>query len=395
MTRNNPRSRILIMVVALASAAVLGGCGGAEPKPAGGRQSVIRLGALVPLTGTTAQAGREMRDAAQMAVNEANAAGGVLGRQVQLLALDDACDPGTAVLGANDLVAKDIAVSVGGYCSSAAVPTLKVFRDAGIPMVIALANSTDLLAPKYDSVFLISGTVAAEGAFAVAAMRRMGVRRLLIVNDGTSFPVRLGQATAASAAEHGAGIRVVGTRGLSQGAASYSRLANQIVGDGVDTVSFTGYYGEANQLIKDLRTRGYTGRIFVGDGATDGPILAGLTDAQTKNVYGTAVMVPALMPSLASWATRFAAATGREPAPGGPQAFDAVTVALDAIRRAGSTDHAAVRAAIAATPSLRLLTGTVRFNPDGTRANPKFLLLDVRDGKLAEMPTTTAGTSRN
>jgi branched-chain amino acid transport system substrate-binding protein len=63
-----------------------------------------------------------------------------------------------------------------------------------------------------------------------------------------------------------------------------------------------------------------------------------------------------------------------------------VTVALDAIRRAGSIDHAAVRAAIAATPSLPLLTGTVRFNPDGTRANPKFLLLNVRNGMLAEIP---------
>jgi branched-chain amino acid transport system substrate-binding protein len=387
MTRNGRRSRILIMVAVLAGAAVLGGCGGAAPKSAGGPPAVIRLGALVPLSGTTAQSGREMRDAAQLAVSEANAAGGVLGRHVQLLVLDDACDPGTAVVGANDLVSKNIAVSVGGYCSSAAVPTLKVFRDAGIPMVIALANSTDLLVPKYDSIFLISGTVAAEGAFAVAGMRRMGTRRLLIVNDGTSFPVTLGQATAASAAKPGTGIRVVGTRELSQGSASYARLANQIVGDRVDTVSFTGYYGEANQLIKDLRTRGYTGRIFVGDGATDGPILKDLTDAQTRNVYGTAVVVPALMPSMGPWSKRFAAATGRQPAPGGPQAFDAVTVALDAIRRAGSIDHAAVRAAIAATPSLPLLTGTVRFNPDGTRANPKFLLLDVRNGMLAEIAT--------
>jgi branched-chain amino acid transport system substrate-binding protein len=390
MTRNGRRSRILIALAALSIAAVLGGCGHATAKPAAGQQPTILLGALVPLSGTNAQSGREMRDAAKMAVDEANAAGGVLGRHVRLLVLDDACDPGTAVVGANDLVSKNIAVSVGGYCSSATVPTLKVFRDAGIPMVIALANSTDLLVPKYNSIFLISGTVRAEGAFGVAGMRRMGTKRLLIVNDGTSFPVTLGQATAASAAQPGTGITVVATLGLSQGAASYARLATQIIGERVDTVDFTGYYGEANQLIKDLRVAGFTGRIFVGDGATDGPLLKDLTDAQTKNVYGTAVIVPALMPSLAAWSKQFEAATGRQPAPAGPQAFDAVTVALDAIRRAGSIEHAAVRTAIAGTPGLPLLTGTVRFNSDGTRANPKFLLLDVRDGKLAEISAKDA-----
>jgi branched-chain amino acid transport system substrate-binding protein len=381
-----PRFGTLVTVVALAGAGVLGGCGGDAAKTAAVTPATIRLGALVPLSGTNAQSGREMRDAGQMAVDEANAAGGVLGRQVELVVLDDACDPGTAVGKANDLVAQDITVSVGGYCSSAVVPTLKVFRDAGVPMVIALATSTDLLLPKYDSIFLISGTVAAEGAFAVAGMRRMGSKRLIIVNDGTSFPVTLGKATAESAAAAGSGVRVVATHQLSQGAPSYARLAKQIHGENVDTVYFTGYYGEANQLIKDLRTTGYTGRIFVGDGATDGPLLTDLSAAQTKDVYGTALMMPALMPSLAGWSKRFTAVTGRQPSPGGPETFDAVSVALDAIKRAGSVDHAAVRAAIAATPGLPLLSGAVKFNADGTRANPIFLLLNVRDGKLAEMP---------
>jgi branched-chain amino acid transport system substrate-binding protein len=377
----------LVMAAALAGSAALGGCGNDAARPAAEQPATIRLGALVPLSGTNAQSGREMRDAAQMAVDETNAAGGVLGRQVKLLVLDDACDPGTAVVEANKLVAQDITASVGGYCSSATVPTLKVFRDAGVPMVIALANSTDLLVPKYDNIFLISGTVAAEGAFAIAGMRRMGSKRLVIVNDGTSFPVTLGKATAESAALPGTGIRVIATHELSQGATSYARLSRQILAENVDTVYFTGYYGEANQLIKDLRSVGFTGRIFVGDGATDGPLLTDLTPAQTKDVYGTAVMVPALMPSLAEWSTRFAAVTGRQPSPGGPQCYDAVTVALDAIKRAGTVEHAAVRAAIAATPSLPLLSGTVKFNADGTRAHPIFLLLDVRDGKLAQIPS--------
>src|SRR5690349_23286108 len=124
-----------------------------------------------------------MLNGAKLAVTEVNAAGGVLGRQIELVAEDDACDPGTAVTAAQTVVKKDVTLSVGGYCSSAVVPTLKIFRDAGIPMIIAQANSTDLIEPRYDSVFLICGTVTAEAEFAVDWMNRLGGKRLAVVHD--------------------------------------------------------------------------------------------------------------------------------------------------------------------------------------------------------------------
>ena len=360
------------------------GCAGDQQRPAAAG-APIRIGALVPLSGTNAQSGREMRDGAQLAVTEANDAGGVLGRKVELIVGDDGCDPGTAVVEANRLVEQDIAVSVGGYCSSATVPTLRIFRAAGIPMVIALSNSTDLLKPGYDSIFLISGTVAAEGVFALSWMRRLGSKRLAIVHDGTSFPVTLAEAAATSAAKPDSGVTLVGQFALSQGASNYTRIAGQIIDSGSDTVYFTGYYGEANRLILDLRAPGYAGKIIVGDGSADLPLLRGLTQGQSKNVYGTALMVPELMPGLADWSARFAAATGRAPASSAPEAYDAVRLAIDAIRRAGSIGHEAVRQALAATTDLELLSGRVHFNADGTRTNPTFLFLAVRDGYFTEI----------
>jgi branched-chain amino acid transport system substrate-binding protein len=380
------RTRLARTVAAgLLITGVLAGCATTRPTPAAA-PAPIRLGALMPLSGTNAHSGREMRDAAQLAVKEANDAGGVRGRPVELVIGDYACDPGTAVVEANELVATEIVASVGGYCSSATVPTLKIFRAAGVPMVIALSNSTDLLEPGYDSIFLISGTVAAEGEFAVASMRRLGTSRLAVIHDGTSFPNTLARATVASAAKPASGVTVVSELTVSQGAPNYARIAAQVMASGADTVYYTGYYGEANRLIVDLRAVGYAGKIVVGDGAADGQLLKGLTAAQVRDVYGTALMVPELMPGLAEWSARFKAATGRAPAPGAPEAYDAVNVALDAIRRAGTVDRQAVRKAIAATTDLGLLSGQARFNPDGTRVNPTFLLLEIRDGRFAELP---------
>jgi branched-chain amino acid transport system substrate-binding protein len=202
----------------------------------------------------------------------------------------------------------------------------------------------------------------------------------------------LAQAAATSAALPDSGVSLVGQFVLSQGAPSYARIAGQIAASGGDTVYFTGYYGEANRLILALREAGYVGKIIVGDGAADTPLLEDLTAEQSKDLYGTALMVPELMPGLAEWSKRFAAATGRAPASSAPEAYDAVRLAIDAIRRAGTTEHDAVRRALAATTDLKLLSGMAKFNADGTRVNPNFLFLAVRKGRLAEIPTPLTPT---
>jgi branched-chain amino acid transport system substrate-binding protein len=382
------RSRRVLSSVAVAVVlAAPAGCGGTAAETAGAPapSSGIRLGTLVPLTGRSSPSGEAMVNGARLAISEANAAGGILGRQVELVVEDDACDPGTAVTAARTLVGKDIVASVGGYCSSATVPTLKIFRSAGVPMVVAQSNSTDLLAPKYDSVFLICGTVSAEADFAVSWMKRLGGHRVAVVHDGTSFPVTLAQSTAAAAKRTG-DLAVTGQFELSQGAPNYSRIAGAVQAGKADIVYYTGYYAEASQLIKDLRGSGFTGKIVVGDGATDGPLLANLTPAQSRDVYGTALIFPEFLPELAEWSKRYQAAFGAPPGPSTVEAYDAVNVALDAVKRAGSTDREAVRKAIAAT-DLPAMTGPLSFNPDGTRTTPKFLLLRAENGKFALEPT--------
>ena len=379
----------LFRVAAVVLLAAPAGCGGPvenaadAPAPSAG---AIRLGTLVPLTGRSSPSGEAMVNGAKLAVSEANAAGGVLGRPVELVVEDDACDPGTAVTAARTLVSKDIVASVGGYCSSATVPTLKIFRSAGVPMVVAQSNSTDLLAPGYDSVFLICGTVLAEADFAVDWMKRLGARRLAVVHDGTSFPVTLAESTSAAARRTG-GLTVTGEFALSQGAPNYTRIAGSVLAGKADTVYYTGYYAEASQLIKDLRGKGFTGRIIVGDGATDGPLLANLTPAQSRDVYGTALIFPEFLPELADWSQRYRTAFGVPPGPSTVEAYDAVNVALDAIKRAGGTDREEVRKAIATT-DLQAMSGPLSFHPDGTRTMPKFLLLQARGGKFALAPAT-------
>jgi branched-chain amino acid transport system substrate-binding protein len=375
-------------VVAALAATVLSGCS-REDAPAT-TPKALRLGALVPLSGRSAPVGTTMVTAFEMAVKEANGAGGVLGHRVELITGDDACDPGTAVSKANELVARDITVSVGGLCSAATVPTAKVFRAAGVPMIIPGANSSDLLAPRSDSVFLLAGTTAIEAQRAIAWMRPLGSRRLALVGDGSSFADTIVAGALKRVQQPGSGITVAAELKLSQGAASYPRIVEAVLGANADMVFFTGYAAEAAKLIRDLRAAAYAGKIMLSDGGMAPALFKEVDPAVTEGVYGLALPLAQFEPKATAWAARYQAITGAAPGPFTMQSYDAVRLALDAVRRAGSLDRAAVRRAIAGTTpgDIQLLSGPSTFNPDGTQVDSMFALLQVRHGAFALAPVT-------
>ena len=91
------------------------------------QETTIKIGVAGPITGSEAVFGEQFRRGAEKAVADLNAAGGVLGRQVELVIGDDACDPKQAVSVANDMVAKGVAFVVGHYCSGSSIPAYRYF----------------------------------------------------------------------------------------------------------------------------------------------------------------------------------------------------------------------------------------------------------------------------
>src|SRR5690349_11048298 len=114
---------VLGLLVTGCGQGLLGGGDGAG-QTAAGKDGPIVLGMLIPQSGSEAAIGPYMSNAAQLAIDEINAKGGVLGRRLELKTADDACDAQSAAAGANKLVTEGVDVSVGGYCSGATLPTL-------------------------------------------------------------------------------------------------------------------------------------------------------------------------------------------------------------------------------------------------------------------------------
>src|SRR5574340_796063 len=160
-----------------AAAAVIFGIGAAAPAWA----ADIKIGAQVPTSGSEAPYGIDMLNAIRMAADEINAKGGVLGEKINVIAGDAACDPQVAVNAASKLVSLGVTGVVGGYCSGATLPTLKVYGDAHVPFVITASNSTELIGANPGNAFMINSTGFDQVKTAVELFKARGIKTLAII----------------------------------------------------------------------------------------------------------------------------------------------------------------------------------------------------------------------
>jgi branched-chain amino acid transport system substrate-binding protein len=386
-TRRRPRAIIrgvALLVAAVTATACSGGLagGGTDTEPAADSNEPIVLGMVAPLSGSSAAVGPNMSNGAQLAVDEINEAGGVLGRDLELAVEDGACDPGTAVAAANLLVTKGAVASVGGYCSGATLPTLPIFDGATVPMIIPAANSTELVDQDLDAVFLINGTGAQQADAAVAWIEQQGAQRVALIDDNTSYSADIAELTAARLAESGA-AEVVISESVTAGESDYSANVTAVLDADPDFIYWTGYYQEGGLIIRQLRQAGYTGPIMVADGSVDGQLVEIAGAESAEGVFATMTQTPETIEGAGDWITRYTEEFGVDPGPYSTQSYDAVRVAAEAIESAGSTDGAEIIAALEAIDGFELFSGPLTFTPEHTLATGGFQILSVQDGSFA------------
>jgi branched-chain amino acid transport system substrate-binding protein len=327
---------------------------------------VVKIGMVAPLSGSQNMYGDYMKNAAEMAVDELNAAGGVLGKTVELITADDACDPTQAASAAQKLITDGVVASVGGYCSGSTLPTLSIFHNAGIPMVIPVANSDNLPAQGLPNVFLLDGTGTQQAEAAVKWVEKNQYTKLVVIDDKTDYSANLATSFASQAKEK---LDLDVTKlSLTPGEKDFSAQVNEILTVGADFFYFTGYAQEAGLLVKQAVAQGYTGGILIGDGSVDALVaeVAGLENA--RNVYGTFTMTPDMLEDGGTYAQDYEAKTGSAPGPFTLHAYDAVKVWAEAATEAGSFDMEPVDEALKNLHTTGL-TGPISFNADGTRSS--------------------------
>ncbi|MCX4585527.1 branched-chain amino acid ABC transporter substrate-binding protein [Streptomyces sp. NBC_01481] len=376
-------SRVVALTSLLTVAALsTTGCNGLVGSSSeGDNKGPIVLGMDIPMSGSSADIGPYMKNGAQLAIDEINAKGGVLGRKLKLQAEDDACDPKTAVAAANKLLAAGTVVSVGGYCSGATLPTLPVFGKQKIPMIIPAANSNELVAQQQDHVFLINGTGSQQADAAVKWLTKDGAKKVAVMDDNTSYSKDIADLTSVKLGVGGAPARA-GEDSVNPGESDYSPNVTSVLKSNPDYIYWTGYYQEGGLLIRQFRQAGYKGKFLVGDGSVDAKLVEIAGAANGKGVYATMTQTPETTPGAESWIASYKKKFGSEPGPYSTQSYDAVRVAAEAIKKAGSTDGDKIIKALEGLNGFDMFSGPLKFTDDHTLSNGGFVILGVRNGKF-------------
>ncbi|PMS23915.1 branched chain amino acid ABC transporter substrate-binding protein [Trinickia dabaoshanensis] len=345
-------------------------------------QERIKIGVLVPLSGNYQSSGTDILNGAKLAVSHLNAAGGVLGKKLELVERDDACNPDRAANAASELIAAGVVAVAGGYCSSAALPESRILHTTRIPYVLDASTFPALTEHGWPDVFRTIGRTDTQGGYAATLMKDvLHATRAAVVNDGTAYSQGLASSTIAALEREG--VKVVYDNALTPGQQDYRDVAKAAADTHPDVLYFTGYYTEAAVLAKNLRALGSGIKHFMGNGTAD-PSLIEKGGEAVEGMIVTTSPLPQFMTSASAtrYIKAYEAEFGHPPGPYSIYEYDAIGVTARAIEQANSTEPEAISAALHRLGRYDGATGSIAFDAKGDRTRPAFMAVMVRGGKF-------------
>ena len=348
---------------------------------AGAQGAPIKIGVPVPLSGGNAKMGNDISQAATLAVEEWNAKGGVLGRKLEIVAFDDACDAQQSVTAAHKLVDGGVVAVAGGYCSSAAIPASAVYHDAGVAFVADASSNPKLTDQGFENVFRVIGRDDQQGPYAAGfMMNTLKAKKIAIIHDNTLYAKGLADATKA-ALEGKPGVQVVFFDAVTPGEKDFSAVLTKVKSLSPDVTYYTGYYPEGGLIAKQFKDLGVPGKFMAGDANND-PTFISEAGPASEGVFVTSTPLPQDQSSAKSFIDRYKKRWNQDPGPYSALEYDAVNVVINAIKQSGSTDRAAVIKAITATKNYQGATGAINFDKKGDRASVLYITYIIKGGKF-------------
>ena len=323
----------------------------------------IKIGFQAPLTGAAATDGASAKVAAEIARDRINGAGGLLGQKVELVIYDDQAKTEDAVFTANKLIGQDgVKFAVSGSYSASCRAAAPVFQTAKVPFVCAYGVHPDITRAG-DYVFRGVHLGQPQGR---AAAKFLGDNLHLTDISVISMNNDYGQATLEGFknAAPRFGLKILGEYSYPLRDRQFGSIVASVKRDAPKAVYITGYFFTAAPLVTQLRAAGITVPI-VGSQAFDSQKLIDIAGSAVEGVYivGGLNRDPTNAEQQA-FLTEFEKRAGYPGENVGATTYSAIMLMADAIKRAGSTDPAKVRDALAATKNYPHLAGElVSFNP--------------------------------
>ncbi len=395
MSRAHPL-RLLVLGFALLT---LAACGKKEeapppqaqaPAPQAAQEVVVKIGLAAPLTGPQAHIGQDIKNGAQLAIDDLNTRGVEIGGKkvrFQLIAEDDEANPTKATTVAQKLVDSGVVAVVGHFNSGASIPASKIYSDAGIPQISPSSTNPKYTLQGFKTTFRVVAHDDQQGPVdARFAVEKLGAKRIAVIDDSTAYGQGLADAFAATAKSLGA--EIVAREHTTDKDTDFKAILTRIKGKNPDLVFFGGIDPQAGPMKKQMAELGIDAKFMGGDGMQTPNFIKLAGEA----AEGAMASIPGLpkdkMPGGKEFLERFKQKFGVEVELFAPMAYDAVMVFADSMKRAGSTDPAKFLPEVGKTQYQGVI-GPIAFDEKGDLKDGPITIYVVKNGQWEPLETVT------
>ena len=342
----------------------------------------IMVATAGPMTGQYASFGEQMKNGAELAVEEINAAGGVNGNMLKLAVGDDACDPKQAVAVANKFVGDGVVFVAGHFCSGSSIPASAVYAEEGIVQISPASTNPKLTDERAGpGVYRVCGRDDQQGAVAGAYIAdKFAGKKVAIIHDKTAYGKGLADET--KKALNAAGMEEAMYEAYTAGEKDYTALVSKLKAEGIDVLYVGGYHTEAGLIVRQMREQGMDTQLISGDALVTDEYW-GITGEAGEGTLMTFAPDPTKFAAAKEVVDKFKA-KGINPEGYTLYTYAAMKIWADAANAAGSTDLEAVTAKLNGTKYETVL-GPIAFDGKGDVTEASYVWYIWKDGKYGEM----------
>ena len=372
---------------------LLSGCGGDRGPAAQG----IPIGFYGARTGPQATFALSGRNGARMAIEEINAAGGVLGDRLVLRVEDDHNDPAEAASAVSKLITRDHVVAlIGENASSRTLAAAPIAQSYRVPMVSPTSTNVEVT-KKGDYIFRVCFIDNYQGpVMAQFALRDLKVKRAAILTD-VKNDYSTGLTSVIEQTLKAGGAQVVGKQSYSNGDSDFRSQLTAIKATNPQVIFIPGYYTDVGQIASQSKDLGMNVPFVGGDGWESPKLLEIGGKALNGSFYANHYFYGDPAPKVRNFVQKYKDRYGAIPDALAALGYDAMGVLADAMKRAGKIEGAAVRDAIAATKNYQGVTGNITLGPDRNPVGKKIVIEEIKNQQLTLRttidPTAPAGGS--
>jgi len=332
-----------------------------------------------PMTGPYASFGAQMKAGAEMAVEDLNAKGGVLGGQMTLEVGDDACDPKQAVAVANQMSAKGVSFVAGHFCSGSSIPASDVYEEEGMLQISPASTNPKLTEAGKWNVFRTCGRDDQQGSIAGNFLAdKFADKKIAIVHDKQAYSKGLADETKKQL--NARGIEETLHETVTPGEKDYSALVSKMKAAGIDILYYGGYHTEAGLIVRQMRDQGMDTILMSGDALVTDEYWS-ITGDAGEGTLMTFSPDPALDPKNADLVKRFQD-KGVKPEGYTLYTYGAIQAWLQAAEKVGKIDPMEIAKQLKAGEFDTVL-GKISFDEKGDVSAPGYVVYEWKGGNYA------------